>query len=376
VKLLADLTPLRESPAFRRLWAGTTLSSVGGAMTMFAVTLQVYDMTRSSAAVGLLGLVTLVPLLAVGLPGGALIDATDTRRLVLVSTVALAAVSAAFTAQAALGPPHLGLRGCYFIDTVSFAGALYGVGRLPSDNSKKRGVRTEAAPAAAAAEDAAAENKASHRERAAVSSVLAGFSFIGRTPVLAGAFLADVAATFFGLPTSLFPAINAERFGADPRTLGLFTAAIGVGGLVTAVLSGPLRHVARPGAAMLGAVTVWGAAFAAFALAPGLWLTLLALGVAGAADTVTVVIRGTIVSTVTPPEFRGRVMSADYVVGAGGGQLGSLEAGVVGSLTTPVTGALSGGLATIAAAIAIAVALPAFRRYRADGGAVRGRSSG
>ena len=410
MKLLADLTPLRESPPFRRLWVGTTLSSVGGAMATFAITLQVWDITGSTAAVGLLALATLVPLLAVGLPGGALIDAVDTRRLVLGSTGALMAVSAALTAQAWLGlrqvgllyalaavesaivavnaparrslipallpasqlaaaqalqritfqtvliggpalagvvagAPHLGLRGCYLVDALSFCCALYGIGTLPKPGPGEK-------------------SKSDRMERSRVSAIIAGVSFIGRTPVLAGAFLADVSATFFGLPTSLFPALNAERFGGDPRTLGLFTAAIGVGGMVTALLSGPLAQLARQGAAMLAAVTVWGAAFAVFALAHSLWLTLLTLGVAGAADTITVVIRGTIVTTVTPPELRGRVMAADYVVGAGGGNLGSLEAGAVGALTTPVISALSGGLLVIASAGALALALPAFRRYR------------
>ena len=72
----------------------------------------------------------------------------------------------------------------------------------------------------------------------------------------------------FGLPVALFPAINAERFGGHPGTLGLFTTAIGVGGLVSAALSGPIRHVTRHGRAMLAAVAVWGAAFAGFAVAP------------------------------------------------------------------------------------------------------------
>ena len=413
MKLLADLTPLRESPAFRRLWAGSTLSSVGGSMTTFAVTLQAWDITRSTAAVGLIALFTLVPLLVVGLRGGALIDATDTRRVVLGCTSAMMAISAALTVQAWLGlrqvsllyalvavdsaagainaparraiipallpadqmaagqalnritfqlmlivgptlaglvagAPHLGLRGCYLIDTVSFLCSMYGVARLPSDIGAK------------------SKAKADHPERTGVCAVAVGFLFIGRTPALAGAFLADVNATFFGLPTSLFPALNAERFGGSPRTLGLFMAAIGVGGMVTAVFSGPLKHVARQGAAMLVSVTIWGAAFAVFAVVHSLWLTLLSLGVAGAADTITVVIRGTLVSIVTPPEFRGRVMAADYVVGAGGGQLGSLEAGAVGSLTTPVISALSGGLLVIAGTAAIALALPGFRRYRAD----------
>jgi MFS family permease len=409
VKLLADLSPLRSSPAFRRLWIGSTASAVGSALTTFAVTLQVYDITRSPAAVGLIGLAIMVPLLTVGLLGGTLIDAVDKRVLVLACTIATMAVSAALTVQAYLGlrlvwllyalvavesgitavnaparrtltpallpagelaaglalqrltfqititagpalagviaaAPHLGLAGCYLIDTASFAAALYGTGRLPP----MRGIKSS-----------------SSSERSRLAAVGAGVSFIGRTPVLAGAFIADLNATFFGLPTSLFPAINAARFGGDPRTLGLFTTAIGVGGLVSALLSGPLKHVSRQGLAMLASVSVWGAGFAVFAVSRSLWLTLLSLAIAGAADTVTVVLRGTIVATVTPQEFRGRVMAADYVVGAGGGQLGSLEAGAIGSLTSPAISAFSGGVLTVLGALVIGAALPAFRRYRA-----------
>jgi MFS family permease len=118
---------------------------------------------------------------------------------------------------------------------------------------------------------------------------------------------------------------------------------------------------------MLGAVAIWGAAFAGFAIARTLWLTLLMLAIAGAADTFTVVFRGTIVQQSTPDELRGRVTAADYVVGAGGGQLGNVEAGALGSLTSPTISALSGGLVTIAGAIVIGLALPAFSRYRARG---------
>ena len=237
--------------------------------------------------------------------------------------------------------PHLGLRGCYLIDAASFAAALYGAARLRGGGSRAPAPGTR------------------------LAAVAAGVSFIRRSPVLCGAFLADLNATFFGLPTSLFPAINAARFGGDPRTLGLLTTAIGVGGLVSAVFSGPVRHLSRQGLGMIVSVSIWGTAFAVFALAGSLWLTLLALAVAGAADAGTVVLRGIIVQTFTPEEFRGRVTAADYVVGAGGAQLGSLEAGVVGSLTSPVISALSGGVLTLAGAVAIAVTLPAFRRYRA-----------
>ena len=111
---------------------------------------------------------------------------------------------------------------------------------------------------------------AARGRRPGVRSVAAGVAYIRRSQVLTGAFLADLNATVFGLPVALFPAINAERFGGDPRTLGLFTTAIGIGGLITAVLSGPVGRITRPGRAMLAAVAVWGAAFAGFALATSL----------------------------------------------------------------------------------------------------------
>jgi MFS family permease len=236
--------------------------------------------------------------------------------------------------------PGLGLRACYLIDAVSFACSLYGVVRLP------------------------ALQRLAGAARPGPRAVAAGIRYIGRSRVLAGAFLADLSATIFGLPVALFPAINAERFGADPRTLGLFTTAIGVGGLMSAALSGPVGRITRQGRAMLGAVAIWGAAFAAFAIASTLWLSLLTLVIAGAADTVTVVLRGTIVQQSAPDEFRGRIIAADYVVGVSGGQLGNLEAGALGSLTSPTISALTGGLITVAAAVAIGLALPTFTRYR------------
>ena len=115
---------------------------------------------------------------------------------------------------------------------------------------------------------------------------------------------------------------------------------------------------------MLCAVAVWGAAIAGFAVAPSLWLTLSLLAAAGAADTFTVVFRGAIAAAATPDHLRGRVMAADHVIGAGGGQLGNLEAGTLGSLTSPTISALTGGLVTIAGAVLIGLALPAFTRHR------------
>ncbi len=407
---LADVRPLRESAAFRRLWVGSTLSAVGGALTNFAVPLQVYDLTRSPFAVGAIGLAQVVPTVTIGLLGGAIADAVDRRKLVLAASCGSAAVSAGLAAQAFAGlrsvwllyalvavsasfsavnapvrrtlipsllpadqltaglalqrltfqitltagpalaglitaAPGLGLRACYLVDAASFACSLYGVARLPA-----------LSPPALARTGGAA--------RPGPRAVAAGVRYIGRSHVLLGAFLADLNATVFGLPVALFPAINAERYGADPRTLGLFTTAIGVGGLVSGVLSGPVGRIERQGRVMLVAVAIWGAAFAGFAIAGPLWLTLVMLAVAGAADVFTVVFRGAIVQQTTPDEFRGRVTAADYVVGVSGGSLGNLEAGALGSLTSPAVSALAGGLITVAGAVVIGVALPAFTRYR------------
>jgi MFS family permease len=407
-RLLADISPIRESAAYRRLWIGSTLSGVGSSLTFFAVPLQVYDITRSPFAVGAIGIAQMIPTLSVGLLGGSIADAVDRRKLVMIVSCGSALVSGALAAQAfaglrsvwllyalvavsaalsaisvparqtfvpallpaakvpaglalnrfsmqimfTVGPalaglitaaPHLGLRACYLTDVISFGCSLYGVARLPA---------LPPAPGAA---------------RPGVTAVAAGIGFIRRSPVLLGAFLADLNATVFGLPVALFPAINAERFGGNPRTLGLFMTAIGVGGLFSAAFSGPVGHIRRPGRAMLMTVAIWGGAFAGFAVAPTLWLTLALLAVAGAADTFTVVFRGTIVQTTTTNELRGRVSAADYVVGAGGGQLGNVEAGALGSLTSPVTSALAGGLITVAGAVVIALCLPAFTRYRAGG---------
>jgi MFS family permease len=403
-RLLADISPLRESPAFRRLWAGSTFSAIGGSLTTFAVPLQVFDITRSPFAVGAIGLCQMGPTLLIGLLGGSLADSFDRRKLVIAVSCCLTAVSAALgvqafaglrlvwllyalvTVQASLrsisgparqtfipallspdqlpaglainrlsfqitltvGPalagvitavPFFGLRACYLLDAASFGASLYGLIRLPA-----------MAPQVTT--------------RPGLRSTAEGIGFIKRNRILAGAFLADLNATVFGLPIALFPAINAARFGGDPRTLGLFMTAIGVGGLVSAVLSGPIRHVSRHGLAMLCAVAVWGAAFAGFAVAPTLWLTLSLLAIAGAADTFTVVFRGAIVQASTPDQFRGRVTAADYVVSVGGGELGNLEAGALGSLTSPTISALSGGLVTVAGAVVIGLALPAFIRYR------------
>jgi len=410
-RLLPDFGPARDHPAFRRLLAGGLLSSLGGSMTSFAVVLQVWDLSRSSLAVGLLGL-TFVPVLVVGLLGGSAADVVDRRKLALVTSLGLMAVSAMFAAQAYAGlgllwplyllamvqavlqaasaparrtfvprlvPPDQltaaialntlsgritmlfgpalagliaaawGLKTCYAVDTVSFVASLYATARLPAMRPPgPAGSRQRARPSLPAAAE--------------------GLRFIGRRPLLVAAFLTDLDAMLLGLPVAVFPALNAAHFGGSPRTLGLLNAAVGVGGLLSAVLSGPAARVRRQGRGMLAGTMIWGAAIAVFGATGSLAVALLMLAVAGAADTLTVTFRSSMVQAVTPDEFRGRVSSVEYIIGTGGAPLGNVESGTVASLTSPAVSAVSGGLGCLAIAGLIGLLYPAFVRYRASAG--------
>ncbi|MET3803329.1 MFS family permease [Nakamurella sp. UYEF19] len=406
--LLADIRPLRESPDYRRLWFGSSLSAVGGQMTTFAVALQVFTISRSSAAVGAVGLSFAVPAIVVGMVGGVLIDSVDRRRLVLVTSAMQMLVSIAFATQAFAGSsvlwllygltavqggvgainaparrtfmPRLlrrelvpagaaltmismylamisgpalagliaaagGLKLCYLIDALTFFAALYGVFRLPPMRP---------------------EGPAAQRNFKALAE---GLRFIIDNRALRGAMLADLSATVLAMPIALFPAINAERFGGSPGTLGLLSTAIAVGGLLGSVLSGPVRHVVHPGRAMLITGAVWGAALAGFGAVQSFPATVAFLAVAGAADVLAVVFRTTIVQLATPDAMRGRTGSTEFVVGAAFPQVGNFRAGLVANAFSPGVSAVTGGLAAVVGAGLIAVTLPDFVRYRhTDGG--------
>jgi MFS family permease len=403
-KLLADVTPLRESPPFRRLWLSGLLSNVGNQMTTFAVALQVYLISHSSVAVGGVGLAAALPAILLGLLGGSVIDAVDRRRLVLVTSSLLALVSLALTLQALVEYDQLwllylltgceslisavnaparttftirllpaaqvpagtaltmlvihtsfvlgpllggllaavgGLKLCYLVDTLGFGVALYGVARLPAMPPQDGGTR------------------------AGFSAIAEGLSFLKRSKVLSGVLLADINATLLAMPVALFPAINAERFGGSPRTLGLLSGSIAIGGIVGSALSGPVSRVRAQGKGVLIAGGIWGAAVAGFGVVNGLVASVALLALAGVADVSSVVLRSTIIQIATPDAFRGRISATDYVVGTAFPQLGNFRAGVLGSLTSPGLSASIGGLTSVAGSAVISVFVPALRRYRA-----------
>lgn len=200
--------------------------------------------------------------------------------------------------------------------------------------------------------------------RLEMSSIIEGFRYLKGVRIIQAALLLDLSAMVFGMPTALFPAMGTEVFGGDAFTVGLLYAAPGVGALLAALTSGWVTSVVYQGRAVILAVMGWGIAIAVFGFSGSLTLGLIMLALAGAADVVSAIFRGTIIQLRTPDELRGRVSSMHMAVVAGGPRLGDLEAGVVAALTSVRFSVVSGGLACVLSAAVIARWAPDFLRYR------------
>ncbi|MER7465063.1 MFS transporter [Streptomyces sp. NPDC097981] len=403
-RIFADLTPLRTSPDYRRLWVGSTISWMGQAMTALAISLQVYDITRSSFSVGLVGLFALVPLVVFGLYGGAIADTVDRRKLGLYSSLGLTGLSIALAGAALLdyhrvwllytvvalqavcgalnGParsamiPRLlpteqlpaanalnsvtmtsgtmigpvlggltvgwwGYQAAYLIDAVTFCAALYAVWRLPA---------------------MLPERESGRRGRA---SVLDGLRFLGTRPNIRMTFFSDMAAMVLAQPKALFPAIAVLWYGGDAKTVGLLVAAPAVGALLGGLFSGWQGRIRRHGLAILISVAAWGLAIAVFGLTRNLWLGLFFLALAGWADTISMVFRSTMMQAATPDEMRGRLQGVFIVVVAGGPRLGDFLAGTVADLTSPAVAITGGGLGCVLVLVLLALRWRGFARYDA-----------
>ena len=403
-RLAVDLTPLRRHPAFRRLFVGQTISTFGSEIAAVAAPFQLYQLTHSTLQVGLLSLCELFPLLTLTIVGGAIADAVDKRKLLLVTEVLLAFVALGFAFNASLEQPRvwaiyvlvtvamsifslgvagmnsviprlveqselsaaiaienvygsttnvagpalggvliavLGLKGAYLLDAATFTASLWSVWRLPK---------------LAPAHDA---------ERPSLRTIAEGFRFVRKKKVLLGMFLTDSNAMVFGMPRALFPALALNRFHGGAGVLGLMYAAPYAGALAASLVSGWIGHVRRQGLYVAIAAALWGVAIAAFGFAETLWLALLLLAAAGAADNVSAVLRGNILWALTPDSLRGRVSGIEFAQVAATPALGNVEAGLVASLTTVRFSIVSGGLACVAGTFLIALAVPAFIHYDA-----------
>lgn len=399
---VVDVSPLQQVRGYRWLFAGMLLAQSGRQLTVVAVPIQIFLITDSTLAVGLLGLAQLVPLLLVSLIGGALADAVDRRLLLVASEIVhtltgvgllwnsladdpllwplyvLSGVSAGIMAihnpakQAlvpglvgrALFPAALalnqtqtnvaktavpavgglliafaGLPTAYAIQTVAFVLSAVSFTRIPNVQVKGGG------------------------RNFSLSSIREGFAFLKSRRVIQAAMLMDLGAMVFGMPSALFPAFGTDVLGGDEFTVGLLFAAPGAGAMVAAFTSGWVPNVRRQGRAVAIAIICWGTGIAVFGLSRSLPLALSMLAFAGAADVVSAIFRQSIIQLSVPDELRGRLASIHTIASGGGPRLGDLEAGVVAEVTSVRFSVVSGGVACAIAALAISRWSPRFYNY-------------
>ncbi len=403
-----DTRPLRHRP-FRRLWSSTTVTAIGSQLTAVAVPKQIYDITGSSAWVGYASFAGLLPLVVFALWGGVIADRMDRRTLMLVTNAGIAVTSVLFWAQSfagldsvavlmvllaaqqgffgmnsparnasvarlvpaeelpaagalqstvaqtgmIIGPllagaliPVLGLPTLYLIDALALCVTLWAVWRLP-------------------ALPPLTEGGAVGRRRAGWRDVTDGFRYIAAHRILLMSFLADIIAMVFGMPRALFPQLASDTYApwGEGFALGLLFAAIPLGAVVGGLLSGTFSRARRHGLMVIAAVVAWGVAITGFGLSPSLWWAVAFLALAGVADMVSMVYRGTILQSAATDDMRGRMQGVFTVVVAGGPRIADLLHGTAGSLLGPRAAVTAGGLLVAAATLGLAVAVPAFRRY-------------
>ena len=376
---------------------------LGNQLTTVAIPFQVFSMTHSSLQVGLVSLAQLVPLVVGSLIGGTLGDVMDRRRLMVISSALSALAAAGLMANALL--PHPSLVALYLISAL--AAGLLGLASPARTAAIPRMVRPELLVAAYSFNQIVIQVATivgpaiagiliatvglpwtygldatsfggllvtslllrplppQHGgQTAGLRSILAGMSYLRGRQALQGIYLIDLNAMIFGMPRALFPALAAGLFHVGPQGLGLLYAAPGIGALLGASTTGWAERVERRGRAVVVAVIIWGAAVAVMGAVPWLWVALVLLAIAGWADVISAVLRNTILQTSIPDAMRSRLSSFQMAVVQGGPRLGDAEAGAVAAVSTTEISVISGGVACVLGAIAIARLLPGFWEER------------
>lgn len=406
-QIFVDVTPLRTSRDFRLLLSGRFISAAGRQITLVAIFYQVYQLTQSAAAVGLVGLIQLVPLLFTSIAGGPVVDRVDRRKLLIATQFGQALASGLLLAGALAGRPPLAL----VYAAAALAAAIGGVEGPTGSAITPNVVGRRQLPAALALNAMAWTTAqivgpavagvvigsvglawaygldvasyagsiaavllmsplppvhAGGTPPAGLEAVREAFAYLRGRPVLQWAFGIDLVAMIFGMPRALFPVLAATQFQRGPEVVGALFAALAIGALAGVLTAGWVGRVKRQGAAVMAAVFVWGAGITAFGLVGRrLWLGLLLLAIAGGADVISAVFRGTILQTNIPDSLRGRMSAVHILVVTGGPRLGDFEAGVVAQAFTPQASVVSGGLACLLGVALIALFVPKFARHRA-----------
>jgi MFS family permease len=390
---------------FSLLFWGQLISASGSQMQVVAVSWQVLLLTHSPVALGLIGLAQGIPRLLFSLVGGVFADVLDRRRLLLVVNILLACTSAI-------------LAVCTMAHVVNTA-IIYGVVLVAASVSAfEFPTRQAVVPSLVPREqlaDALALNSAAfgltvivgsaaggfvlawvgvantywvdvisyvvvlgalllmtvppipvdRRARAGLGAVAEGARFLRAHPIILAVMSLDFCATFFGSPRALLPVYAENIYHAGAQGLGILLAATSIGAVLTTPLAGRIGRLAHKGVGVVVAILGWGVCIVLFGVAPGsLWLGVVLLAGAGAADMISTVLRSQILQLTTPDELRGRISAVYAMFVIGGPMLGQFESGLVAGLLTPELSVVTGGLACIAATVAIAAKVPSLLRYK------------
>jgi MFS family permease len=403
---LAFMAALRYRD-FRLLWFGTLISTIGSQMRIVAVNWHVYDLARQGGgidpalALGLIGLARVLALVLVAPISGLIADRADRRQLLIITSIAALVTSAVLGAASSFGEPSV-----WLIYAMVIGAAVAGAFEMParqalvprlvpanflstalSTNIIAWQLATVLGPSIAGLLiawlgvapvywiDAASYvaviiaalmmgryDVPGGMKRASLGDALEGLRFVFRHRLIASTMLLDFFATFFGAATTLMPLFADQVLGVGPVQLGWMYSAPAVGAVIAATLLTSLT-IRRQGLVLLVAVALFGVSIAVFGASRWLPLTLLALAGSGAADTVSMVIRGTIRQLLTPDELRGRMVAVNMVFFAGGPQLGEFQAGVLATIIGAPLAVLIGGCLCVAMVAATAARVPELRAY-------------
>jgi MFS family permease len=401
-----DVSPLRDSVPYRALWLGQVISLMGSNMRLVAVAVQVFEITGSTVAVGIVGLVEVVPLIVFSIVGGAITDRTDRRALIfrtqlglmvtslvlayisfgsdpsVVWIYALTAIASALNAidrpaRTAMTPnlvapdklaAAMALRQVVFQTTLILGPALGGVMIASLGGAVEwvylfDGLSFIAAIVALRWVPPSVPRFDPNQSH--LQSVREGMGYVLRNPLALSIFGIDLIAMIFGMPRAVFPELAKETFGMGAEGVGLLFAAPSLGALVAALTTGWVSSVRRQGVAVLWAVAAWGAAITLAGLSVfSLVLTLVFLAIAGAADVVSAVFRATMLQETTPDALRGRISAVSIMVVTGGPRVGDFEAGLVGGIAGAPASIVIGGVACLLGTGAMAAWSPSLARYR------------
>lgn len=411
--------PHRESPFvalqhrdFRLIWGGSFVSQLGSQMRMVAVSVQLWDLTQSYSAVGLLGLFRLLPLLVFALYGGVIADAVDRRKLLIVTqsimaiTSVILAVSTQFgwmSAPVIYGVSALGAVALAFDNPARSALAPNLVPRSHLPNALSLNIivmqiATIVGPmvggqflalhsvgfviiywidAVSFAAVLIALLLIRTRLQAAATrdlsfrAALDGLRFLKRAPIILSTMTLDFFATFFGAASLLLPAFmeTVLHVPRDAQVLpflsawGLLYATPAIGAVVAGVIMSWLGNVRHQGLVVIFSVAAYGLATVLFGMSSMFWVTAFALAGTGAADTVSMVMRQTIRQLSTPDELRGRMTSVNMLFYMGGPQLGEMEAGFAAQLIGLAPSIALGGLGVLIVSAVIGWLVPSLKNY-------------